>query len=306
VLNVHLFGNFQVDRGDTPLPGLEARKPQELLAYLLLEPARSHPRETLAGLLWPDPSSDQSKAYLRKALWQLQSALGEREPTPERLIQTQADFVRLEPGHELWMDVAAFEAAYATVRGTRAAELTDEQTNVLQTAVDLYRGDLLDGWYLDWCLFHRERLLQMYLSMLDKLMAWSELEDNYEAGLDYGDRILRHDRAHELTHRRLMRLHLQAGDRTAALRQYERCVEALKQDLGAAPDRRTTALYAAIRDDTIGAQDVSMTPFAATADTAQPSPSSEVVRTLKTLRRLLVATQREIGESIQRIEKTLH
>ena len=40
--------------------------------------------------------------------------------------------------------------------------------------------------------------------------------------LAYGARILHCDRARERTHRRLMRLHFLAGDRTAALRQYPR------------------------------------------------------------------------------------
>jgi DNA-binding SARP family transcriptional activator len=34
-----------------------------------------------------------------------------------------------------------------------------------------------------------------------------------------------------------------AGDRTAALRQYDRCVLALEEDLGVKPDKRTVALY---------------------------------------------------------------
>ena len=34
----------------------------------------------------------------------------------------------------------------------------------------VYRGDLLEGCYQDWCLFERERLQNAYLAMLDKLM----------------------------------------------------------------------------------------------------------------------------------------
>src|SRR5438128_1039451 len=58
----------------------------------------------------------------------------------------------------------------------------------------LYRGDLLEGWYSDWCLYERERLQHMYLAMLDKLMEYSESHQEYETGQTYGMRALRYDR----------------------------------------------------------------------------------------------------------------
>ena len=49
-----------------------------------------------------------------------------------------------------------------------------------------------------------------------------------------------------------MRLHFLAGERTAALRQYRQCVEALQQELGVKPGRRTAALYEQLRADGMG------------------------------------------------------
>ena len=54
----------------------------------------------------------------------------------------------------------------------------------------------------------------------------------YEAGQNYGSIILGFDRARESTHRHLMQLYYLAGDRTGALRQYERCARALDAELG--------------------------------------------------------------------------
>jgi two-component SAPR family response regulator len=93
--------------------------------------------------------------------------------------------------------------------------------------VALYHGDLLEDWFQDWCLYERERLQNIYLAALDKLMDYCEASRDYDAGLAYGTRILRHDLARERTHRRLMRLYYLAGDRTSALRQYDRCVQIL-------------------------------------------------------------------------------
>jgi DNA-binding SARP family transcriptional activator len=67
--------------------------------------------------------------------------------------------------------------------------------------------------------------------------------------LAYGAEILRRDRAYERTHRQMMRLHFMAGDRTQAIHQYERCKNALREELDVAPSQRTQELYEQIRAD---------------------------------------------------------
>lgn len=76
----------------------------------------------------------------------------------------------------------------------------------MKEAIDLYRADLLEGRYQDWCLIERERFQNLYLMMLGKLISHCEEEKEYEAGLEYGERILKMDRAHERTYRKMMRL----------------------------------------------------------------------------------------------------
>ncbi len=64
-LNVRLFGKFQAHRGDEVIKGLDIRKVQELLCYLLLNRNHAYPREMLAGLLWGDTSVAQAKKCMR-------------------------------------------------------------------------------------------------------------------------------------------------------------------------------------------------------------------------------------------------
>ena len=77
----------------------------------------------------------------------------------------------------------------------------------------------------------RERLQNMYLGMLEQLMDYYELRREYERALVYGGRLLQQDRARECVHVRVMRLRYLSGDRIGALRRYQRCVEALDQEL---------------------------------------------------------------------------
>jgi DNA-binding SARP family transcriptional activator len=304
VLRVFLFGKFRVCCGQQTLTGLEARKVQELFCYLLLHRDRPHPRETLADLLWGDNSTTQSKKYLRKALWQLQTAIdSQAQPLDDHVLLVEPDWVQLDPEADLWLDVAEFEQAFGLVQGVPGRDLDLQRVQSLQSAVGLYRGDLLEGWYQDWCLYERERLQQMYLIMLDKLMGYCEAHYDCEAGLVYGALILRCDRARERTHRRLMRLYSLARDRTAALRQYERCVTALDEELGVRPTRRTVALYEQIRADQLDGPalpvDVHRTPETVTW------PLLKILGHLKQLQGVLADVHRQVQQDIREVELTL-
>jgi DNA-binding SARP family transcriptional activator len=296
---VHLLGKFRVLRDGRVLPGLEARKVEELFAYLLLHRGRPHARETLAATLWPDNSQEQGRKYLRQALWQLRTALEApaadgSEPVccSEGILRVESEWVEVRACEHLWIDVAELERASALVQRVHGKDLDDSSFRSVQEALEHYRGDLLEGSYTDWCLFERERLQCIYLSLLGKLMDACEARGNYEAGIYYGMQILRVDRTSERTHRRMMRLYYRAGDRSSALQQYQRCVEALREELRTRPDPRTEALYAQIRASSLGEPGGELT------TATLPQPMRELAQFLASLGEL----QRQIQQQMQTVE----
>lgn len=305
-LRVSLFGRLDVrvdERGTTRLSG---RKVQELFCYLCLYRQRPHSREAVAGLLWSDCLTARSRKCLRQALWQLQAAIGSQtHPDGDSVLLLDSDWVQLNPRADLWIDVAKFEEAFRPVSGLPGRELDAQTAQALHGAVQLYRGHLLEGWYQDWCLYERERLQNMYLAMVDKLIDYAEATHAYEAALEYGNRILRHDVAHERTYRKMMRLHYLAGDRTAALRQYGRCAAILDKELGVRPTRSTVALYEQIRQDRLDR------PASTPADVdhgsqVAPVALTEVLARLRQLEALLTNTQHHVSCHIQAVEATLN
>ena len=98
----------------------------------------------------------------------------------------------------------------------------------LERAADGYEGYLLAGWNHDWCISERDRLHHIYLLILEKVAGYNEYLNRLETALSWAERSLSYDRAHESTHRRMMRIYFKMGYRTDALRQYHRCVEALR------------------------------------------------------------------------------
>ena len=293
-LSIQLFGKFTVQADGTQLDGFDSSKVQELLAFLLVHRDRPHARESLAEMLWEASSTAQSKKYLRQAIWQLQQSLSALDQEP--LVLAEPGWIRISPGANYVLDVAEFEAAFALVHGVPGQLLGDEIVARLAKAVDRYRGDLLEGWFSDWCLFERERLQNMWLAALDKLMRYCESKGDFEVGLAYGMKVLRSDRARERTHRQLMRLFYLSGDRTGALRQYERCVLALHEELRVVPSRSTEMLHQQILEDTY--------------DSAEkfPSPTGDhrlVASRLDQLRSMLTQLSEHVSEDLDALDQAL-
>ncbi len=248
-LFVTMFGRFQVRQNNAPVSGLDARKVQELLAYLLVYP-RVHSRDELATLLWSDRSTSISKKYLRQALWQLQSSLNDKTLAEQsQVIIVDTDWVHINQSIDIQLDITEFEQCFLSAQSIPADSLSSEQVEQLKAGIALYSGHFLNSWYQDWCIYERERFLSLYLSMQEKLLAYFEHNQDYEAGMVHGLEILRFEKAQERTHRCLMRLYYMSGNRTAALRQFQSCVAALNEELGVGPAKSTVALVEKIQSD---------------------------------------------------------
>jgi DNA-binding SARP family transcriptional activator len=231
-------------------------------------------------------------------LWKLRTVLDSNVSRHQGgVLVVEPVWLSLNTNADLWLDVSVFERAFALVERIPGDMLTEGQVRVLEEAADLCRGDLLPDWYQDWCIFERERLQNCYLMMLSKLLSCCEAHGLYEKGLAYGQRILSYDRAHERTHQLLMRMHYKAGDRTSALREYQRCVEALREELDVEPAECTVALLGQIRADRLDGRE--MVPVE--ADRTSATSQAVLDSCVRQLREILFRFQHEI----QRLERDI-
>lgn len=236
-LSISLFGQLTIKRDNKLIGSQLPARVQELLVYLLLFQDRSHTREVLAELLWPKSSGKQGLKYIRHTLWQLQDGLG------HDFLALNGPWVSIKPGVDISLDVVLFNEIVTALGNVSEVHFNGSCAERAEQALSLYKGALFDGCYRDWCIVERERYQHLLLHLLDKLMAYCEARGLYEAGLEYGAKALQFDMAHERIHRRLMRLHYQAGNRAAAIRQFNLCTAFLKKALDAQPSNRTIELF---------------------------------------------------------------
>ena len=143
------------------------------------------------------------------------------------------------------MDPTAVEVDVADFEG-RVAQGTPQ---ALEQAAELYRGDFLLGLsvneplFEEWLVAERERLREMALEALARLLAYQAEGASTERAIQTAVRLLALDPLQEAVHRALMRLYARQGRRGAALKQYQVCVGALQRELGIEPEAETKQVY---------------------------------------------------------------
>lgn len=88
-LLLELLGPFQATLDGQPATSWRSNKIRALLAFLAVESDRPHPREALAGLLWPDYSDTSAQNNLRNALAALRQVIGDQRAEPPFLLVTR-------------------------------------------------------------------------------------------------------------------------------------------------------------------------------------------------------------------------
>ena len=234
-LTLNLLGGFRVRLGSGAPPfTLPTRKAQALLAYLAMPAGPAYRREKLASLLWGSTVETTARTSLRQTLYAIRKSLRGADPQP---LQLHANTVALDPA-AVSVDVEAFEEGMAEATPSALAE-----------SLALYEGDFLEGLtvqeppFEDWLLAQRERLRELAVGGLGRLLPHQRAAGATEAAVQTAQRLLGLDPLQEPVHRALMQLYVETGQRGAALRQYQLCVATLQRELRAEPEAETKTLY---------------------------------------------------------------
>lgn len=259
-LAINLFGSFQATLDEQPAH-FATEKSRALLAYLAVEARRSHRREALSALFWPDHPAAASRANLRQTLHRLRSALNDVDsPKPHLLVSVHN--IQLDPAGDHWLDVAEFKRHVSGFRSHCGQDLPlcARCQEALKAAAALYQGEFMAGFSLPgnpefefWLLTRQERYHRQALELLGRLGSFYEETGAFSQAAGCAQRLVGLEPWRQSFHRLLMRNLAQAGLRKAAMTQYARCRQLLAEDLGVEPSRKTQQLYELIRDRDDGA-----------------------------------------------------
>lgn len=244
-LKIFLFGGMRVIRSDCQDQVDLTLKLRSLLAFLVLQRHRSHPRETLMEIFWRDMDEASANKCLSTAMWRLRHAI-ERESVAKGsylLTDSTTHSVGFNPESDFWLDAKVFEHQAAMLRRLDPQYIGNEIVEDIENSLTLYSNGLLNDFYDDWAIREHERFRDMYIFVLRYLMAYHTANRSHAKALDYGRLLLEQDPLREDVQRGMMHLYVVSGQRTLAVRQYECFRRVLAAELQIAPSEETEALY---------------------------------------------------------------
>jgi DNA-binding SARP family transcriptional activator len=187
-------------------------------------------RERLSTMLWPYQQTEQARHSLRNCLLELRKAL------------------RTDAVKSLITDFTDCRADMPTDVGDFARLERSNNQHDLESAAELYRGDLLDDFCIpsepfeEWLRNERDLWRQRMMVVLTKLSMIATANANHGVSIRAGRRMVYIDPLSEEAHRVLMEALEAGGQRGEAARQYRRCRHTLKEELGIDPDPETIDL----------------------------------------------------------------
>ena len=232
-LRIQLLGDIQITIDGREIGRFPSRASEAVLAYVAMH-ERPVAREHLISLLWEYSDPKQAGANLRSALSSLRKAVGNHLVVTRYQVSLNLDNV--------YIDAIDFATQMRLAASLEIAEVEE--------ALAAYRGDFLTGFHIrdgrefeEWALIQRERLQQLAVVGLRRIVQAKLQTAEYQAGIELAERWLSIDPYSEEAYRQLMWLYMRNGQRVAALRTYQRCETILLNDIGVPPARSTATLH---------------------------------------------------------------
>src|SRR5688572_27025139 len=240
MIRLRVLGPLELrdDQGNEYRNVLAQPKRLALLATLVVGPPGFRRRDSLLALLWPELDQAHARAALNQALHFLRREFG--GSADAAILSRGGDEIGIDQS-VFWCDAMAFREQIESGRH--------------QEALELYRGNLLEGFFVEqgdgfenW--LERER----DLLRLTATKAARAVVGIHEKGGDLTPAIAAARRAVDLSGddervvRELLELLNRLGDRAGALQAYQEFARRLEADFGVSPAPQTQALIEDIRN----------------------------------------------------------
>ena len=246
-LRVSMFGGLSVlppARTD-PLRKKEwgSDKARLLFCALLIDgpDGKGLTRDQLGDMIWPDSAPGRLANAFHIALSHLRKSLGS---AGDAIVHEQGRY-RIMPG-QVSVDYWTLKSGLATAGLYEKQHQAHLSRDTLEEILPLYSGEFLPERYEFWILEEREWIRLEVRQALKRLAETDYFNGQYEDAVYWAQRMVSMDPADESAHRLIMKAMVDSGDRSGAVRQYQKLVKILDLELGLAPEPESTAMYTSL------------------------------------------------------------
>jgi SARP family transcriptional regulator, regulator of embCAB operon len=225
---ISLLGGFRLDMDGSVFVLRDGS--MRLLAFLALK-RRVMPRQTVAGTLWPFSTAERAYASLRSALARLRGSA-------RTAVEATARELRLsdEVTVDLWESQALAHRLLDPAQPKPTSKVPGPE------AIQALSADLLPDWYQEWALMEVEEWRQLRLHALEALADRLTVQGRYGDAAGAALAAAHAEPLRESPRAALIRVHIEEGNPTEALREFSSYKELLIRELGVVPTERLREL----------------------------------------------------------------
>jgi len=236
-VHIRCMGGFSIplpDDASRQLPW-KTNKEKELCAFLIHHAEKHVDTALIIESIWPEYDLGKAKTYLYTCLSYLRKSFVEHG-IPMRVEKSGFGFaIRLNGAT---VDVTELESL---LDGMLGAEQPDEELYDRINA--LYQGAYMEGCDYHWSVFRQEAINAKYLRMLRGMFRHVRQKGRLALAEDCLQRVLAIAPDSESDGRELIQLHLDAGNRSEALRVYRQLAQVICEQLGVELEEETVNLF---------------------------------------------------------------
>ncbi len=225
-LSLRLLGGFEVRKGKA-LIGTDQwkrEKARQMLQALALNRTKGISKDQLSLYFWPDSDESTANNNFKVTLSALNQALEPDRPSRESpvFVIRNGDQYQLNADIKIYVDFEEFEKL------ALSSNLKDRQT-----ALDLYKGRLLEGEALqEFFMPEVQYFHRLYLDCIGKVIETAIQLKDYDQGLELSNRLVRQEPLLASGYQCQMRIYHYMGNDTMLRKVYQQAVDVYQKEYG--------------------------------------------------------------------------
>ena len=246
------LGRFDLVINDVQVKfsGKVQQKPLAMLKLIIALGGKDIPETQTSDILWPDSDGDMAHNSFKVTLNRLRKILGDEKYiiVDGGKLSVNFDFV--------YIDIRALESIFKKSE----KESPEKMSELANQAIHIFQGKFLQGeeYLLPVQNVQRELVRKMNRLLLQCFDNFAQ-KGQSESGLGYLEKALELDSASETVIQKLMRYHLDMGQKEEALKYYQQYIEKLNPDIE--PSVKMRGLYEKLQTKTDYISDITTFKF---------------------------------------------
>ncbi|MGH2575714.1 MAG: BTAD domain-containing putative transcriptional regulator, partial [Ignavibacteria bacterium] len=257
-INMNCFGGleFKVRGKVIPEEKWIRKKRKLILAYLLLFPNNPLTKDKIIDLFYPETPLESADNIFHQTISNIRNALRndttvskskspstkKSQPVEDKTILTSANpsfalyedkILKLNPDYVYKVDAIEFNKLYKSANS--AETKADKKIEYAKKATELYKGELLAGYYEPWCEDLRQEYSNKFINLCEEIIEVLKKKKLYEEVIIYSEKLIQADKLNEDAYLNIIEAYTRLNNINRAKDKFAQMLKTYEEELDEKP-----------------------------------------------------------------------